>query len=205
MNDGAQLDLDLAPVTWAAMQVIDGSFVLSANEKRLLFKIYGFSRHDGCYASLEILAERLGLRPKTVEDMRSKLRKLGVLEVQRRRYQPSIWRILITRDAIPPDEKKVGADDFMRYRERVDNWLEFQGRRHLDQIQKPARERVRNPLDSGLETRPIAGSYKEGEEGGGCFRTGTPHPPPPEDEDSKHSRIDVENYERAHMKRRGYA
>jgi hypothetical protein len=199
-----QLDFDLAPVTWAAMQVIDGSFVLTANEKRLLFKVYGFSRHDGCYASLETLADRLGLRPRTVEDTRTRLRKLGVLVVTRRRHQASIWRIMITRDSIPQDEKKIDADTFMRYRERVDNWLQFQDRRHLDRNVKPVRERVSNPLGSGSQTRQGTG-LNVGEEGGGGLRTGTPYPPPPEDEDVKRVASDVDNYMQRHMQRRGYA
>lgn len=145
-RSGDQLDFDLVPVTWSAMQVIDGSHVLTPNEKRLLFKVYGFSRHDGCFASTNILADRLGMSARTVEDTRTRLRKLGLLVAKRRRHKTAAWMIVITRDAIPPDAQKIDADTFMRYRERVDNWLEFQERRHLERNVKPVIPRVQKPV-----------------------------------------------------------
>lgn len=161
-----QLEFDLAPVTWAALQVLDCSAVLTSTEKRVLFKIYGMGKaSNGCFASLGTLALRLGIPDRTVEDVRTRLRKLGLLEVRRRKGKPAVWRVMITKDAIPPDPAKVDPDDYLRFRERVDNWLSFQQRRHIHtrgeevkpvpaRVDKPVRARVR-AIRGCIEEEPL--------------------------------------------------
>lgn len=167
-----QLGLELPrPLEWNGLRVLLGSRLLTTTEKVVLWRIWSFDgrrfgRQRACYASLGHLADECGLPLNTVKRVMKELTYLGLVR-SRPHGRGRLRTITIPDDAHP---RSADADDLIRARQILDNWVETSRNEIAHQRRKEKRHGSLVSPHTGHQ-RPVHTECREREEL-------TPLPPP---------------------------
>jgi len=158
-------------VVWAARMLTLGEKVVWYHHWALDRSRPGQSNGDHCYMSAASMAERLGLSPYTVEEYRSHLVHMGLMESFRRQGATNRGWVALLPDRCHPRTEEVAGPEGVRLAGALDehigarlDWLVQQGKwpakevseRRTAASRSHIRRRAGAPSDSGHVARAAA-------------------------------------------------